>query len=83
MREDQCLMSSYVHLSVKDLGGVKIQKPLTWNCWHYAVCIGAISNQTDPKVSSVATPFKIALIVCMAAMASFLSKSLVSSVSNN
>lgn len=76
-------MSSYVHLSLKDLGAVKIQKPLTKNGWHYAVCIGAISNHMDPKVSSVVTPFKTALIVCMAAMASFLSKSLVSSVSNN
>lgn len=48
-----------------------------------AVCIGAISNQKDPEVSGVMTPFKMALIVCMAAAASFLSKSLVSSVSYN
>lgn len=48
-----------------------------------SVGVGAISNQGDPKVSSVVIPFKTALIVGTAAMASFLSKSLVSSVSNN
>lgn len=44
---------------------------------------GAITNQGHPAVSSVVTPFKMALIVCMAAADSFPSKSLVSSVSYN